>query len=161
MTYQEHIESLADEHGIDVYPADPRERNAHAGRPEYGRPRPWVETPSVETLFEYYRALHEIGHHVLGHVEGGKNYGEPFFGKVVEEEARAHLWALDNAIEPPTPEVAGRIALSISTYSADASEQIAKQTRNGAQLGPAGDRVWELLARLKDIIEPVRELVAA
>jgi hypothetical protein len=62
----------------------------------------------------YFTALHEIGHIVIGHFAERFRYWDDR----LNNEADAWLWALDNAIEPPTPKTRKRIwHLGLGSYT--------------------------------------------
>ena len=69
-----------------------------------------------ESLLAYYVALHEMGH-ILQH-KGPRGWRRHRRTPVLWEEADAWQWALDNAIEPPTPEIWAAIAEMMGTYAA-------------------------------------------
>jgi hypothetical protein len=69
-----------------------------------------IHCPPVHGQRQYFTALHEIGHVVLGHHPG--RWRRPR----VEQEGEAWLWALDQAIIFPSPGTAADIMDAIDSY---------------------------------------------
>lgn len=96
----EHVAQIAAEHGVTI--------KHQGGGIAYRRERR-ITTPPVRGRATYFTALHELGH-VLG----------PNPRRRLDQEVAAWRWALEHALEPPTPAVAAGIARCLRSYRARA-----------------------------------------
>lgn len=98
MTYQEHIESLAEELGVTInwLPERAWGQAESDSRPEHRTI--WIAPPVGEYAERnYWIAMHELGHIVR--TPGVPDWSRP--NRVLEGEVAAHEWAFDNALEAP------------------------------------------------------------
>jgi hypothetical protein len=96
----EHVQRLADEHGVTI---------EHQGRGIGYRKQRRITVPPVRGRASYFVALHELGH-VVG----------PNPRRRLDQETAAWQWALDHALDDPTPAVARMIARCLRSYRARA-----------------------------------------
>lgn len=87
--WRDHVEALGREHGITVRRLAPAEKNVKAYTGV-------VLVRGINTQINYFEALHELGHVVLGH-SGGR-----MAANCLEKEAEAWEWAVTHAIVPPS-----------------------------------------------------------
>lgn len=101
---QNHIFELCDHYGILVFE---KERTIGYAHYETKFKQKAIEIRPTYSPSSYFIALHEIGHLVAkGRTVGG----------ILEREAKAWQWALDNAIEPPTIGVWRTIYHCLTSY---------------------------------------------
>lgn len=93
--FAEHVGALCAEHGISQVRASAASARPTGweARADLGR----VRIPPIRSRTDYFIALHEIAHVVLGH--GGRGHG------VLEIEGDAWAWAIEHARVPPTQAV--------------------------------------------------------
>lgn len=91
-----HVRHLADEHEVTV---------VHQGRGIAYRKERRVTIPEVRGRSSYFVALHELGH-VVG----------PNPRRRLDQEVAAWRWALDHALDDPTPAVARMIGRCLRSY---------------------------------------------
>jgi hypothetical protein len=103
-----HVAELCTEHAI---------TKAFSRQRGYGRALLYDELreihyPQIYSRKDYFVALHEIGHVVLGH-------RGPDHRDILQKERDAWDWALENARVKPTQAVRGMILRSLRSYGAD------------------------------------------
>ncbi len=118
-----HIVELAYEHDI---------RIIHRGNGIAYRRRRLITIPPVRGRTSYFVALHELGHIII----------QPEPKRRLDQEVAAWRWALEHALEPPTPAVARGIVRSLRSYRRRAELGI-----HGTVLPPGFD---EFLASIED-----------
>jgi hypothetical protein len=119
IAYQQHIDSLASEHGVEVA------YSSNASGRAWRRTRR-VRTPEIKSAVTYALALHEFGH-VVGYQRGLR----------IDLEAQAWRWAEANAIEWTEPMIrkAGRC---IASYLK------ACERRRNMSVPPADHDAWKI-----------------
>ena len=131
---QAHVDELVQHHGIAVVEkagASPRAGRMRVDGARVGR----IVIRPIRGRNTYFTALHEIGHLVA--------VGGLASGLRLEQEVIAWRWALDNAIEQPTPGVWKKIARCLGHY-VDRAERWA----NMKLPAPEHD-FWALLAEAR------------
>lgn len=129
-----HVDALAAELGLTVRRGVKRGTNRERIR---GRV---IIIAGINSDTDYYGALHEMGHAVIG------NYGP---ARLLEEEADAWSWALEKALWPPSGKVKREIGGFLNSYLCGKKGE---RSNRPPEIHP----FWEMLAWREQYAKPQR-----
>lgn len=113
MNLVKHVSELAE--AMDVRVVKMRkgsDRGGSSGPKSYSGGRRLIVTYGINTQRDYFIALHELGHIA----------NAPQSPKLLEREANAWQWALDNALVEPSLLTKGKIAEWLGSYAESGTE---------------------------------------